>query len=147
MSNINTNKYLTNEILNILINKIEGYIGVCITTGELEYTKQIDIEYDDDDDAIEELIFILFNNYITGFNFAYLDEDTTDLDRITLIQYCNEFYEDHYGKGSIIDWRDFNDYDKIINNAGYVFVSDNKEWFAKTWNKLNNSTSEYKCLK
>ena len=154
MSNINTNKYLNNELLNILVNQIKTYIGRCIDTGNLDYTEkinEINDEYEDNE-AIEELIFILFNDSDTGFSFVNSFEDPSASglvgDITTLIQYCNEFYEEHYGEESIINWRDFNDYDKIINHAGYVFINMNKEWFVKTWNKLIDPNDEkIICLK
>ena len=148
MSNINRNEYLNIELSNILSNEIEEYIGNCIDTGNLEYTEKIDIEDEDADEVIEKLRFKMFNDFDTGFNFAEYS-DNTELEKriINLIQYCNNFYEDNYGEGSIIDWRDFDDYDKIINNAGYVFVNDNTDWFVETWNKLIDTNSEYKCLK
>jgi hypothetical protein len=151
MSNINTNKYLSNKLSNILVNEIEEYISYCIDTGNLDYTEKIDEiteEDNEEDEAVEELIMLLFNDYINGFNFAYIAEDTTKLNKhiTTLIQYCNEFYEENYGEQSIINWRDFDDFGKIINHAGYVFVNMNKEWFVKTWNKLIDG--EYNnCLK
>ena len=148
MNNINTNKYLNIKLSNILSNEIETYIGNCIDTGNLEYTEKIDIEDEDADEVIEKLRFKMFNDFDTGFNFAEYS-DNTELEKriINLIQYCNNFYEDNYGEGSIIDWRDFDDYDKIINNAGYVFVNDNTDWFVETWNKLIDTNSEYNCLK
>ena len=146
MSNINRNEYLNIDLSNILSNEIEEYIGNCIDTGELDYNEKINIE--DDDEPIEALIFILFNSSTTGFNFAEYSNNT-ELEKriINLIQYCNNFYEDNYGEDTIINWRDFNDYNKIITHAGYVFVNDNKEWFVETWNKLIDTNSEYKCLK
>ena len=148
MSNININEYLNIELSNILSNEIEEYIGNCIDTGNLEYTGKIDIEDEDADEVIDDLRFKMFNDFDTGFNFAEHSDNTKLVKRITtLIQYCNEFYEDNYGKQSIINWRDFDDYDKIINNAGYVFAYDNTEWFVETWNKLIDTNSEYKCLK
>jgi len=149
MSNINTNKYLTIKLSKILSNEIETYIGHCIDTGDLDYTEKLDEINDEyeDDEAVEELLFILFNDSITGFNFAESAEDILDLVRyrINLIQYCNEFYEEQYGEESIINWRDFDVYSKIINHAGYVFVNMNKDWFVKTWNKLVGGESN--CLK
>ena len=133
---------------NILSNEIETYIGNCIDTGELDYNEKINIEDENADEVIDDLRFKMFNDFNNGFNFAEYS-DNTELEKriINLIQYCNEFYEEHYGEGSIIDWRDFDDYDKIINNAGYVFVNDNTDWFVETWNKLIDTNSEYKCLK
>ena len=151
MSNINMNEYLNIELSNILSNEIEKYIDNCIDTGDLEYTGKIDIEDEDADNVIEELRLKMFNNFDTGFNFAELADisglGNRTITLIQLIQYCNNFYEDHYGKEAVIDWKDFDNYNKIVNHAGYVFVYDNIEWFVETWNKLNNSTSEYKCLK
>jgi hypothetical protein len=146
MSNINTNKYLNIKLSNILSNEIETYIGNCIDTGNLDYNEKINIEDEDTDEVIDDLRFKMFNDYITGFNFAEHSNNTELVKRITtLIQYCNEFYEEHYGEESIINWRDFDDYDKIINHAGYVFVNDNTDWFVNTWNKLVGGESN--CLK
>lgn len=148
MSNINRNKYLNIKLSNILSNEIKTYIGNCIDTGNLDYNEKINIEDKNADEVIDDLRFKMFNDFATGFNFAEYS-DNTELEKriINLIQYCNNFYEDNYGEGSIIDWKDFDDYDKIINNAGYVFVNDNTDWFVETWNKLIDTNSEYKCLK
>jgi len=152
MSNININEYLNIELSNILSNEIEKYIGNCIDTGNLEYTGKIDIEDEDADEVIDELTYKMFNDFDNGFSFAELADVSGFLGNrtitlIQLIQYCNNFYEENYGKEALIDWKDFDNCDKIINHAGYVFVNDNQEWFVETWNNLNNSTGEYKCLK
>jgi len=152
MSNININEYLNIELSNILSNEIEKYIGNCIDTGNLEYTGKIDIEDEDADEVIDELTYKMFNDFDNGFSFAELADVSGFLGNrtitlIQLIQYCNNFYEGNYGKEALIDWKDFDNCDKIINHAGYVFVNDNQEWFVETWNNLNNSTGEYKCLK
>ena len=151
MSNINRNEYLNIELSNILSNEIEEYIGNCIDTGNLDYNEKINIEDENADEVIDDLRFKMFNDFDTGFNFAELADvsglGNRTITLIQLIQYCNNFYEDNYGEGSLIDWKDFDNYDKIVNHAGYVFVNDNTDWFVETWNKLIDTNSEYKCLK
>ena len=107
MSNINRNEYLNIELSNILSNEIEEYIGNCIDTGNLEYTRKIDIEDENADEVIDELRFKMFNDIDNGFNFAELADvsglGNRTITLIQLIQYCNNFYEDNYGKQSLID--------------------------------------------
>jgi adenine C2-methylase RlmN of 23S rRNA A2503 and tRNA A37 len=90
----------------------------------------------------------MFNSFETGLNFGEYVGDNTTLTKYTikLIQYCNNYYESEYGREN---WKDFDNFEKIINYAGCIFVNDNRNVFIKLWNKLidDSSSIEYKVLK
>jgi len=142
-------KYLNYKLENLLVNEIEGYIRNCIDNQYIKYSKKIDADDDDDnaDEVIDDLIIEMFNNYTFGPNFKDYIGDNNDLqtNTIKLIQYCNNYFEneDEY----IIYWKDFDNFEIIINNAAYVFVNDNRKVFMELWNKIIDDAGEYNVLK
>jgi adenine C2-methylase RlmN of 23S rRNA A2503 and tRNA A37 len=128
-------KCLNYKLKNLLVNEIENYISDCINNQYVEHNKKIDADDDYDDEVIDDLIFEMFNSFETGLNFGEYVGDNTTLTKYTikLIQYCNNYYESEYGRKN---WKDFDNFEKIINYAGCVFVNDNRNVFIQLWNKL-----------
>ena len=130
-----TNQYLTYKLEQLLVDEMESYISNCIDNQYIEYNKKINADDDDADEVIEDLIFKMFNNFQDGLNFGeYSGDEQLGKYIIKLIQYCNKYYEEN--DGDLIDWKDFDKNEIIINNAGYVFVNDNRLWFIQLWNRL-----------
>jgi len=141
-------QYLNYKLKNLLVNEIENYISDCINNQYVEHNKKIDADDENDDEVIDDLIFEMFNSFETGLNFGEYVGDNTTLTKYTikLIQYCNNYYESEYGRKN---WKDFDNFEKIINYAGCIFVNDNRNVFIQLWNKLidDSSSIEYKVLK
>jgi hypothetical protein len=75
---------------------------------------------------------ITLRNYLNSFTHPLLQDHLS----IKLIQYCNNYYENEHGTENLLNWKDFDNFAIIINNAGYVFVNDNRKVFIEIWNKL-----------
>jgi len=145
-------KYLNYKLENLLVNEIEGYISNCIDNQYIKYSEKIDADDDDADEVIDDLIHKMFNDFQDGLNFGEYIGDNNDLqtNTIKLIQYCNNYYENVYGTENLIEclnWRDFDNFEIIINNAAYVFVNDNRKVFMELWNKIIDDAGEYNVLK
>ena len=130
-----TNQYLNYRIEKILVEELDNYISNCIDNQYILYNEKINADDDDADEVIDDLIFKMFNDFQDGLNFGeYAGDEQLGKYIIKLIQYSNNYYNENGGE--LIDWKDFDNVEKIINNAGYVFVNDNRRWFIETWNRL-----------
>ena len=142
--------YLSNNLEFKIKFAITEYFVKLIENGKITSQSLEEEEEEDDDDTsgfepIYKLLHQVFNINSKFAKFSLSNKYIEKSDIIEIIQYCNEYNEQSYGRQ--LDWMIYNDFTYLVTLFGYYYGLDNRNYIIELINKLLSNYDNTVVLK
>lgn len=141
--------YLSNNLEFKIKFAITEYFVKLIENGKIT-SQSLEEEEEEDDDTsgfepIYKLLHQVFNINSKFAKFSLSNKYIEKSDIIEIIQYCNEYNEQSYGRQ--LDWMIYNDFTYLVTLFGYYYGLDNRNYIIELINKLLSNYNNTVVLK